>query len=461
MSDDWNTPQPRLFVLQRDTDVTGVSGPGPVADGVLWPDGTVVLRWRERPSTSVWDSLDLMLSVHGHDGATRAVWADEDTVPVASHLEAGERAQKEIERLRATAGRAYLLADRWEAAHGASQFLVRAAGAELRDELDGAAQACGEECAEGHVYAGRCEKAAAGDLSGYYAPDPPIGCLNLTQAAPDTRADNSGPTIPNHQVNEGESADSPADTVTDPAWLREQYATAITAEHYRRAREQIVASPEEHSAAMADAVMGVRDRAMDTLHRRVAFVQEMRKGGREQIKRLRAELQRYTEAESADAAAGSYAHRAEQAEDALTEAQQLVSMMGELIGAERRIVSTAMVHRDDQGVRVEACDGCGRDHMAELEKEIREADKAYAEVFPAAADGPARPGRLPESAVRTPRQRAYEAVNAYIESLGDRLPTTRAARTAHIWLAVNRALDAAGHAAAPETLCRLPHEMEA
>jgi len=81
-------------------------------------------------------------------------------------------------------------------------------------------------------------------------------------------------------------------------------------------------------------------------------------------------------------------------------------------------------------------------------------------AFPPTADGPARPGRLPDGARLTPRQRAYEATNAYIESLGDRLPSTRSARTAHIWQAVNTALEAAGHAANPETLCRLPHEME-
>ncbi|WP_426568136.1 hypothetical protein [Streptomyces canus] len=114
-----------------------MSGAGDVADGVCWPDGSVVLRWRERPSTSVWDSLEVMLSVHGHDGATRVVWLDDDTIPVASHLEAANRAQQEIDRLRAVAGRAYLLADRWEAAHGSAMFLVRTAGAELRDELDG------------------------------------------------------------------------------------------------------------------------------------------------------------------------------------------------------------------------------------------------------------------------------------------------------------------------------------
>jgi hypothetical protein len=120
---------PRLFVLRRDRDITGVSGPGDVADGVQWADGSVVLRWRARPSTAVWDSLDLMLSVHGHDGATRVVWAD-DTA----------------DRARRAAGRAYKLADLWQAAHGSAMFLVRIAGAELRDVLD-------EDQADGHVLA--------------------------------------------------------------------------------------------------------------------------------------------------------------------------------------------------------------------------------------------------------------------------------------------------------------------
>ena len=48
-------------------------------------------------------------------------------------LAARDRAQK-------TAGRAYLLADRWEAAHGSANFLVRAAGVELREALDNADQ---------------------------------------------------------------------------------------------------------------------------------------------------------------------------------------------------------------------------------------------------------------------------------------------------------------------------------
>lgn len=70
--------QPRLFHLQRDRDVSGVSGTGRVANGVLWPDGTVSLRWiGERPSTVTWDRLADAEHVHGHGGATRIVWADE------------------------------------------------------------------------------------------------------------------------------------------------------------------------------------------------------------------------------------------------------------------------------------------------------------------------------------------------------------------------------------------------
>ncbi|MFJ1869932.1 hypothetical protein [Streptomyces chartreusis] len=70
--------EPRLFHLQRDHDVSGVSGTGRVANGVLWPDGTVSLRWiGERPSTVHWDRLADAEHVHGHGGATRIVWADE------------------------------------------------------------------------------------------------------------------------------------------------------------------------------------------------------------------------------------------------------------------------------------------------------------------------------------------------------------------------------------------------
>lgn len=65
----------RLFHLQRDVDVSGISGTGIVADGVVFPDGVAVIRWRgERQSTVVWPSIEDVEAIHGHGGATRIVW---------------------------------------------------------------------------------------------------------------------------------------------------------------------------------------------------------------------------------------------------------------------------------------------------------------------------------------------------------------------------------------------------
>lgn len=67
----------RRFVLQRIIDHTGVSGTGIVAEGVVFSDGSAVLRWRgEHASTVMWKSLDDAMHVHGHDGATQAVFLD-------------------------------------------------------------------------------------------------------------------------------------------------------------------------------------------------------------------------------------------------------------------------------------------------------------------------------------------------------------------------------------------------
>lgn len=69
---------PRLFHLEPDLDVTGASGTGRVADGVLWPDRTVTIRWRGgMPSTVNWSDLAHAETVHGHGGHTRIVFDDE------------------------------------------------------------------------------------------------------------------------------------------------------------------------------------------------------------------------------------------------------------------------------------------------------------------------------------------------------------------------------------------------
>ncbi|MEU1309471.1 hypothetical protein ABZ419_11330 [Streptomyces cinnamoneus] len=75
---------PRRFVLRRHRDVSGISGEGQVADGVLWPDGTASIRWRgEHPSIVFWDRGRTSVEfIHGHQGATEIELLDtEDGCP--------------------------------------------------------------------------------------------------------------------------------------------------------------------------------------------------------------------------------------------------------------------------------------------------------------------------------------------------------------------------------------------
>lgn len=70
----------RRFELHRDTDVTGVSGTGVVAEGVAFTGGVVALRWLSAWPTSVVfhdRGIEAVEAVHGHGGSTRIVWLDE------------------------------------------------------------------------------------------------------------------------------------------------------------------------------------------------------------------------------------------------------------------------------------------------------------------------------------------------------------------------------------------------
>jgi hypothetical protein len=68
----------RRFVMERDEDVSGVSGTGIVAEGVVFTDGTTVLRWvTEYTSTAIYPSVGELITIHGHGGATRLHWVDD------------------------------------------------------------------------------------------------------------------------------------------------------------------------------------------------------------------------------------------------------------------------------------------------------------------------------------------------------------------------------------------------
>lgn len=65
------------FILYRQDDVTGVSGTGTVAEGVEFNDGFVVMRWcvEGKPrGTTVYECIDDVLEIHGHDGKTQVIW---------------------------------------------------------------------------------------------------------------------------------------------------------------------------------------------------------------------------------------------------------------------------------------------------------------------------------------------------------------------------------------------------
>jgi len=70
----------RTFILYRVTDVSGISGTGVVAEGVEFSDGVCVCRWMtSTATTTVYDSIQDVESIHGHDGATRIIFEDELT----------------------------------------------------------------------------------------------------------------------------------------------------------------------------------------------------------------------------------------------------------------------------------------------------------------------------------------------------------------------------------------------
>jgi hypothetical protein len=65
-----------VFYLVRDVDISGVSGVGQVAVGVIFPSGRVVLEWLGADSSfEILDNVEHADRIHGHGGKTRIVFA--------------------------------------------------------------------------------------------------------------------------------------------------------------------------------------------------------------------------------------------------------------------------------------------------------------------------------------------------------------------------------------------------
>ena len=84
---------PRRFELVRDEDVSGTSGTGVVAVGVVYPDGAVHMQWRNAENDDLEtdsngcafkpapDGLEATKEIHGHDGRTIVRFLDDVDEP--------------------------------------------------------------------------------------------------------------------------------------------------------------------------------------------------------------------------------------------------------------------------------------------------------------------------------------------------------------------------------------------
>ncbi len=67
--------KPRTFRLVRTSDVSGVSGTGVIAEGVVFHDGQTILSWFGRLHTiEIAPKIEDVIEIHGHNGATQIVW---------------------------------------------------------------------------------------------------------------------------------------------------------------------------------------------------------------------------------------------------------------------------------------------------------------------------------------------------------------------------------------------------
>lgn len=71
----------RRFVLDRREDATGTSGTGVVAEGIKFSNGKVALHWFSHyGAVNVYDSMEVVVVLHGHSGRTVVVWLDEEVL---------------------------------------------------------------------------------------------------------------------------------------------------------------------------------------------------------------------------------------------------------------------------------------------------------------------------------------------------------------------------------------------
>lgn len=67
----------RRFNLVRNEDESGVSGTGIVAQGIQFDNGRCAMAWLTSVSSiAVYDSIEDLVKIHGHNGKTVVGWID-------------------------------------------------------------------------------------------------------------------------------------------------------------------------------------------------------------------------------------------------------------------------------------------------------------------------------------------------------------------------------------------------
>jgi hypothetical protein len=75
----------KRFILNRLQDVTGTSGTGIVAEGMVFSGGKVALTWFSHyGAVNVYDSIEVVKVLHGHSEMTLVEFIDSDTQDSAS-----------------------------------------------------------------------------------------------------------------------------------------------------------------------------------------------------------------------------------------------------------------------------------------------------------------------------------------------------------------------------------------
>lgn len=66
------------FHFERFEDVSGTSGCGIVAEGCRFSNGHVALTWLSaHPSVNIYESIEDVILIHGHENRTKIVFDDE------------------------------------------------------------------------------------------------------------------------------------------------------------------------------------------------------------------------------------------------------------------------------------------------------------------------------------------------------------------------------------------------